>query len=64
MNLDASPGAALSDEQRDALARAEEAAVAEAFRVLRPGGALLAGLDNGINYLFDEAEERIVRSLP
>jgi len=26
----------------------------ECYRVLRPGGVLLAGLDNGINYLFDE----------
>lgn len=29
----------------------------ECNRVLRPGGILLAGLDNGINYLFDEDEE-------
>ena len=28
----------------------------ECFRVLRPGGILLAGLDNGINYLFDDDE--------
>ena len=28
----------------------------ECFRVLRPGGVLLAGLDNGINYLFDELD--------
>lgn len=26
----------------------------ECFRVLKPGGILLAGLDNGVNYLFDE----------
>lgn len=36
----------------------------ECFRVLRPGGRLLAGLDNGIGYLVDTAEERIVNSLP
>lgn len=29
----------------------------ECYRVLRPGGRLLAGLDNGMNFLFDEAEE-------
>lgn len=28
----------------------------EAFRVLRPGGALLAGFGNPVQYLFDEAE--------
>lgn len=37
----------------------------ECFRVLKPGGILLAGLDNGINYLFDEEDETRVRySLP
>ena len=37
----------------------------ECFRVLRPGGRLLAGLDNGFNFLFDSADEsRIVCSLP
>ena len=37
----------------------------ECFRVLRPGGVLLAGMDNGINYLFDSEEEReVVNSLP
>ncbi|MBQ4423410.1 MAG: class I SAM-dependent methyltransferase [Clostridia bacterium] len=37
----------------------------ECFRVLKPGGVLLAGLDNGINYLFDGADEtRVVNSLP
>lgn len=36
----------------------------ECFRVLAPGGRLLAGLDNGVNYLFDAAEERLVNSLP
>jgi len=36
----------------------------ECFRVLKPGGALLCGLDTGINYLVDEKEERIVFGLP
>lgn len=36
----------------------------ECARILKPGGVLLAGLDNGINYLFDEAEERLIFSLP
>ncbi len=36
----------------------------ECFRVLRPGGRLLAGLDNGFNYVVDDDEERIVRGLP
>ena len=36
----------------------------ECFRILKPGGILLCGLDNGINYLFDESEDRIVHSLP
>lgn len=36
----------------------------ECFRVLKPGGRLLAGLDNGINYVVDDDEERIVRGLP
>ena len=36
----------------------------ECFRVLKPGGVLLAGLGKEINYLFDEAEERAVNSLP
>lgn len=36
----------------------------QCFRVLKPGGILLAGLDNGINYLFDETEERVIRKLP
>jgi SAM-dependent methyltransferase len=29
----------------------------ECFRVLRPGGALLAGLDNGVSFLFDDFTE-------
>ena len=36
----------------------------ECFRVLKPGGILLCGLDTGINYIVDEAEERIVSGLP
>ena len=36
----------------------------ECFRVLAPGGRLLAGLDNGFNYVVDDDEERIVRGLP
>ncbi len=36
----------------------------ECFRVLKPGGALLCGLDTGINYLVDEKEEQLVFGLP
>lgn len=36
----------------------------ECFRVLKKGGRLLAGLDNGLNFLFDESEERVTESLP
>ena len=36
----------------------------ECFRVLKPGGVLLCGLDTGINYLVDEKEERLVFGLP
>lgn len=36
----------------------------ECWRVLKKGGALLGGYDIGINYLFDEQEERITHSLP
>ena len=36
----------------------------ECYRVLAPGGVLLAGLDNGLNYLFDEDESRVVNTLP
>ncbi len=37
----------------------------ECFRVLKPGGILMAGLDNGINYLVSEEDEsRIVQYLP
>ncbi len=37
---------------------------AECFRVLKPGGVLLAGLDNGINYLFDNDETTLRFTLP
>ena len=36
----------------------------ECYRVLRPGGYLLSGTDHFVNYLVDEAEERIVNRLP
>ena len=36
----------------------------ECFRVLRPGGVLLGGFDNGINYILDEKEERLQNRLP
>ena len=36
----------------------------ECYRILRPGGVLLSGLDNGINYLFDDEETMLTHSLP
>lgn len=36
----------------------------ECFRVLKKGGILLAGLDNGINYVFDEEETTLEHPLP
>lgn len=37
----------------------------ECYRILRKGGSLLAGFDNGINYLFeDEDPLRVVNPLP
>lgn len=36
----------------------------ECARVLAPGGVLMAGLDNGINYLFDDAEQTLTHRLP
>ena len=36
----------------------------ECFRVLKPGGYLLSGTDHFVNYIVDEAEERIVHRLP
>lgn len=36
----------------------------ECFRVLAPGGILLCGLDNGLNYAFDNEETVLSESLP
>ncbi len=36
----------------------------ECYRVLKPGGRLMAGLDNGINFIVDETEQKIVHDLP
>ena len=36
----------------------------ECFRILKPGGILLAGLDNGINFIFDDEETTLKHSLP
>ncbi|MBR6789592.1 MAG: methyltransferase domain-containing protein [Oscillospiraceae bacterium] len=36
----------------------------ECFRVLKPGGRLLAGLDNGLNYAFDDEEPVVKYRLP
>ena len=36
----------------------------ECFRVLRRGGALLSGLDNGLNFVFDADERTLINSLP
>jgi SAM-dependent methyltransferase len=36
----------------------------ECYRVLKKGGILLAGLDNGINYIFNDDETMIARKLP
>lgn len=37
----------------------------ECYRVLRPGGTLLAGLDNGMNFIVDDQDEsRIAHRLP
>lgn len=36
----------------------------ECFRVLRPGGILLAGLDNGIAYAFNDEGTALVQPLP
>ena len=36
----------------------------ECYRILKHGGILMAGFDNGVNYIVDDAEERIVNSLP
>ena len=36
----------------------------ECYRVLKKGGIFLGGYDIGFNYVFDEREEKIIRSLP
>ena len=36
----------------------------ECYRVLKPGGVLLGGYDNGVNYLVNEDETAIVNRLP
>ena len=36
----------------------------ECFRILSPGGRLLSGLDNGINFITDDDEKEICNSLP
>lgn len=36
----------------------------ESYRILKPGGRLLVGLDNGINYIFDKTETKLYRPLP
>ena len=48
-----------------------EIASSDFISIMGPSGSgkstlfhLLSGLDNGINYLFDESEDRIVHSLP
>ena len=36
----------------------------ECLRILKPGGILLCGLDNGLNYAFDNEEKELCFSLP
>ena len=36
----------------------------ECYRVLKKGGILLAGFDNGINYVFDDEEKMLCYKLP
>ena len=36
----------------------------ECFRVLKKGGCLLAGMDNGINFIFDDSETTVKHVLP
>ncbi len=36
----------------------------ECYRVLKPGGVLLGGFDNGVNYMVNEDESRIVNRFP
>ena len=36
----------------------------ECYRVLKPGGSLIGGYDNGINYIFDNEETTLTYALP
>lgn len=36
----------------------------ECYRILKSGGILMAGLDNGINFIFDDEEKNLCHSLP
>lgn len=36
----------------------------ECYRILKKGGILLAGLDNGINFVYDDAETEMLNVLP
>lgn len=36
----------------------------ECYRILKKGGILLCGLDNGINYIFDDTETTVTYRLP
>lgn len=36
----------------------------ECYRILKKGGILLSGLDNGINFAFDDDQKNLVRKLP
>lgn len=36
----------------------------ECYRVLKKGGLLIAGMDNGINYIFDDEETVLANKLP
>ena len=36
----------------------------ECYRVLKKGGVLLCGLDNGMNFIFDDTETTVMYSLP
>jgi SAM-dependent methyltransferase len=33
----------------------------ECYRILKQGGRLMAGLDNGVNFLFDEEDEKVIK---
>lgn len=36
----------------------------ECYRILKHGGILIAGMDNGINYIFDDDEKMVLNTLP